>query len=178
MTVIEILVVVSIIALLVGLLLPAVHTVQKMAKETKQKAQFTSIELGLAAFKSDYGDYPPSSWQNPNAAGGRTDYCGAQKLAEALLGWDLLGFHPDSGWRADGLDRNGGPTTYDPLKVNPTASPWTRGRAATWSWSTPTRSCSGQRGGIAGWTVPGYVQRARAISALARARTSCAMCSP
>jgi type II secretory pathway pseudopilin PulG len=121
MTVIEILVVISIIALLVGLLLPAVHTVQKMAKETKQKAQFTSIELGLAAFKSDYGDYPPSSWQNPNVAGGRTDYCGAQKLSEALLGWDLLGFHPDSGWRADGLDRNGGPTTYDPLKVNPIA---------------------------------------------------------
>ena len=121
MTVIEILVVIGIIALLAGLLLPAVHTVQKMAKETKQKAQFTSIELGLAAFKSDYGDYPPSSWQNPNIPGGRADYCGAQKLSEALLGWDLLGFHPDSGWRADGLDRSGGPTTYDPLKVNPTA---------------------------------------------------------
>jgi type II secretory pathway pseudopilin PulG len=121
LTVIEILVVVSIIAILVGLLLPAVHTVQKMAKETKQKAQLTSIELGLAAFKSDYGDYPPSSWANPNIAGSRMDYCGAQKLAEALLGWDLLGFHPDSAWRADGLDRNGGPTTYDPLKVNPTA---------------------------------------------------------
>jgi type II secretory pathway pseudopilin PulG len=121
LTVIEILVVVSIIALLVGLLLPAVHTVQKMAKETKQKAQFTSIELALAAFKSDYGDYPPSSWNNPNVAGGRTDYCGAQKLAEALLGWDLLGFHPDSAWRADGLDRNNGPTTYDPAKVNPAA---------------------------------------------------------
>jgi hypothetical protein len=116
--VIEILVVVSIIALLVGLLLPAVHTVQKMAKDTKQKAQFTSIELGLAAFKSDYSDYPPSSWWKPAIPGGRQDYCGAQKLAEALLGWDLLGFHPDSAWRADGLDRNSGPTTYDPLKVN------------------------------------------------------------
>jgi len=119
LTVIEILVVVGIIALLVGLLLPAVQTVQKMAKETKQKAQFTSIELGLAAFRSDYGDYPPSSWWNPTLPGGRQDYCGAQKLAEALLGWDLLGFHPDSAWRADGLDRNNGPATYDPLKANP-----------------------------------------------------------
>ncbi len=108
LTVIEILVVVGIIALLVGMLLPAVHTVQKMARETKQKAQFTSIELGLAAFKNDYGDYPPSDWYDlGSAAGGPQDYCGAQKLAEALVGWDLLGFHPDSAWRSDGLDENG-----------------------------------------------------------------------
>jgi type II secretory pathway pseudopilin PulG len=103
LTVIEILVVVGIIALLVGLLLPAVHTVQKMAKNTKERAQLTAIGLGLAAFKNDYGDYPPSNWNDPALTGTPTDYCGAQKLAEALLGWDLLGFHPDSAWRADGL---------------------------------------------------------------------------
>jgi type II secretory pathway pseudopilin PulG len=101
---IEILVVVGIIAILIGLLIPAVHTVQRMAKETKQKAQFTAIELGLAAFKSDYGDYPPSFWFDPSAPGtALQNYCGAQKLAEAMVGWDLLGFHPDSAWRADGL---------------------------------------------------------------------------
>ncbi len=104
---IEILVVVGIIALLIGLLLPAAHTVQKMAKDTKQKAQFTAIGMGLVAFKSDYGDYPPSSWNDPSAAGTPKDYCGAQKLAEALLGWDLLGFHPSSEWRADGLAADG-----------------------------------------------------------------------
>lgn len=108
LTVIEILVVVGIIALLVGLLLPAVHTVQKMAKDTKQKAQLTAIELGLAAFKNDYGDFPPSNWWDPSTSvsGMARDYCGAQKLAEALLGWDLLGFHPESVWRSDGLDAN------------------------------------------------------------------------
>ncbi len=101
---IEIMVVVGIIAILIGLLIPAVHTVQKMAKETKQKAQFTAIELGLAAFKSDYGDYPPSFWFDPAAAGtALQNYCGAQKLAEAMVGWDLMGFHPNSAWRADGL---------------------------------------------------------------------------
>jgi type II secretory pathway pseudopilin PulG len=109
LTVVEILVVLGIIALLVGMLLPAVHTVQKMAKDTKQRAQLTAIELGLAAFKNDYGDYPPSEWWNPGGA--RQDYCGAQKLAEALLGWDLLGFHPDSAWNAGGvaLDPLGNP---------------------------------------------------------------------
>jgi type II secretory pathway pseudopilin PulG len=109
LTVVEILVVLGIIALLVGMLLPAVHTVQKMARNTKEKAQLTAIGLGLAAFKNDYGDYPPSDWWNPNVVttGARQDYCGAQKLAEALLGWDLLGFHPNSAWRADGLAVDG-----------------------------------------------------------------------
>ncbi|MGE5294847.1 MAG: type II secretion system protein [Solirubrobacterales bacterium] len=108
LTVIEILVVVGIIAILVGLLMPAVHMVQTMAKNTKQRAQFTAIELGLAAFKHDYGDLPPSSWYDPSVPGrGVQTYCGAQKLAEALLGWDLLGFHPDSAWRSDGLAENG-----------------------------------------------------------------------
>ena len=112
---VELLVVLGIIALLVGLLLPALSAVRNIAKETKQKAQFTAIELALTAFKNDYGDYPPSVWSSPpNIA---TDYCGAQKLAEALLGWDLLGFHPKSAWRADGLDAAGGPGAYDPAKT-------------------------------------------------------------
>jgi prepilin-type N-terminal cleavage/methylation domain-containing protein len=114
-TMVELLAVLGIIALLVGLLLPALSTVRNMAKETKQKAQFTSIELALTTFKNDYGDYPPSSWSSTSNL--TNDYCGAQKLAEALFGWDLLGFHPKTAWRADGLDAANGPGTYDPLKT-------------------------------------------------------------
>ncbi len=114
-TMVELLAVLGIIALLVGLLLPALSAVRNLAKETKQKAQFASIELALTAFKNDYGDYPPSSWSS--ASNLANDYCGAQKLSEALLGWDLLGFHPKTAWRADGLDAAGGPGTYDPLKT-------------------------------------------------------------
>ena len=110
-TVVELLIVVGIIAILVGLLVPSLSAVKKMAKETKQKAQFSTIELALATFKNDYGDYPPSNWTPAELTG---DYCGAQKLSEALLGWDLLGFHPKSAWRSDGLDANGGNGTYDP----------------------------------------------------------------
>lgn len=110
-TVIELLVTLAIISLLVGMLLPAFSAVRKAAREAKQKAQLTGIELALSAFKNDDGDYPPSEWSAP-----AFDYCGSQKLAEALLGWDLLGFHPKSAWRADGLDINGGEWTYDPLK--------------------------------------------------------------
>ena len=112
---IELLIVLAIIALLVGLLVPALTVVRKTAKETKQKAQFATIELALAAFKNDDGDYPPSIWPLPPNPG--SDYCGSQKLAEALLGWDLMGFHPHSAWRADGLDAAGGPWTYDPAQT-------------------------------------------------------------
>jgi type II secretory pathway pseudopilin PulG len=110
----EMLIVLGILMLLVGLLIPALTAVKNVAKETKQKAQFSTIELALASFKNDHGDYPPSNWTLPPNQG--SNYCGAQKLTEALLGWDLLGFHPDSAWRADGLDATGGSMTYDPLK--------------------------------------------------------------
>lgn len=111
----EMLIVLGILMLLVGLLIPAIAAVKNVAKETKQKAQFATIELALAAFRNDHGDYPPSSWAVP--PNNDPTYCGAQKLTEALLGWDLLGFHPDSAWRSDGLDTLGGPATYDPLKT-------------------------------------------------------------
>jgi prepilin-type N-terminal cleavage/methylation domain-containing protein len=105
MTLIELMVVLAIITLLVGIFLPATAMVKKTAKEAKQKAQFSAIELALEAFRNDYSDYPPSYGGAPPAA--YTNYCGAQKLAEALLGWDLLGFHPSSDFRADGRTNKG-----------------------------------------------------------------------
>lgn len=93
-TMVELLTVLVIIALLVALLMPALALVRRITKETQQGAQFNAIDLAMTAFKNDYGDYPPSDWLLGS------DYCGAQKLAEALLGRDLLGFHPDSNWDA------------------------------------------------------------------------------
>jgi len=108
-TIVEILTVIAIMAMLVTVLIPALSTVQRIAKETKQKAQFATIELALTAFKNDYGDLPPSNWFTPPVF----DYCGAQKLAEALLGWDLRGFHPQSDFRANGRNDKG-VFIYDP----------------------------------------------------------------
>jgi type II secretory pathway pseudopilin PulG len=117
-TIVELLAALGIIALLIGLLLPALSMVRNTARETKQKAQFATIEMALTAFKNDYGDYPPSDGiiSSPSQY---SDYCGAQKLAEALVGWDLLGFHPKSAWRADGYDglTTRGSLTYDPEQV-------------------------------------------------------------
>jgi type II secretory pathway pseudopilin PulG len=103
-TIVELLTAVGIIAMLVALLIPALAMVRKIAKETQQKAQFTTIDLALTAFKGDYGDYPPSNIRDI-ASGGF--YSGAQKLAEAMMGQDLMGFHSDSSFRGDLEDGSG-----------------------------------------------------------------------
>ncbi|MGD8787724.1 MAG: prepilin-type N-terminal cleavage/methylation domain-containing protein, partial [Phycisphaerales bacterium] len=104
-TIVELLAALGIIALLIGLLLPALSMVKNTARVTKQKAQFATIEMALTAFKNDYGDYPPSD--GLISLGQYRDYCGAQKLTEALVGWDLLGFHPESDFRSNGYNDDG-----------------------------------------------------------------------
>jgi hypothetical protein len=84
------------------------------AMQVKQRAQFHSLEAALELFGSEFGVYPPSDANN--AAG--QPYGGAMKLAEAMMGQDLLGFHSDSAFRADGLD----PNTLMPLYPNGTPS--------------------------------------------------------
>ena len=105
-TLVELLTVLAIITLLVSLLIPSLTLIRNTAKEAKQKSQLTEIGLALTGFRNDYGDYPPSYWMLPPGAPGAPgpmDYCGAQKLAEALLGRDLMGFHPKSDWSATNL---------------------------------------------------------------------------
>jgi prepilin-type N-terminal cleavage/methylation domain-containing protein len=119
-TMVELLTVVTIIALLLGILLPSISAIRTKARAIAQKAQFNTIEMALEAFKQAYGDYPPSDYDD---AGPPMNYMGSQKLAEALLGWDLMGFHPKTGWRADGYsDAFGGTASYDPLKTRLTPS--------------------------------------------------------
>jgi prepilin-type N-terminal cleavage/methylation domain-containing protein len=104
-TLVEILTVISIIAILVGILIPAITKVRTSVKETRQKAQIVTMEMAINAFKNDYGDYPPSDYWNLS----NKDYSGAQILVEALLGWDLLGFHPKTDWESDGDKTSGEP---------------------------------------------------------------------
>ena len=120
-TIVELLTALVIIAILVGFLIPAMSMVRRFAKETAQKHQLTTIDMALMAFKNDYGDYPPSDWPLGS------DYCGAQKLAEALVGWDLMGFHPNSEWTASGLDLSGIWPIYDsndPLNLDQRRGPY------------------------------------------------------
>jgi len=123
-TIVELLMSITIIALLLGILVPSINMVNTKAKEKAQKAQFLTIDMALETFKQDYGDYPPSEWHEGStpAFTGRV-YCGTQKLTEALLGWDLAGFHPKTSWRRDGYTGPGIPLggidAYDPCRMRP-----------------------------------------------------------
>ncbi len=91
-TIVELLTVMSIIIILIGLLVPALNQIKRYAKEVVQRKQLKSIDEALIMYESEIGDYPDSGEQD----GDGDPYCGAMKLAEAVLGQDLLGYHPDS----------------------------------------------------------------------------------
>lgn len=115
-TIVELLTVMAVIAILIGLLVPALGLVHDTAKDLQQRAQFHGIEVGLEAYKSVYGSYPESD-ENAYAPATEIDpsdnYNGANKLAEAMLGWDLLGFHPKSEFISDGTEALGATDIYD-----------------------------------------------------------------
>ncbi len=99
-TIIELLTVMSIIVILIGVLVPALNNVRRFATKVKQMAQFNAIQDSIELFNSEKDGYPPSVAVD----GVGQPYCGAMKLCEAMMGRDLLGFHPDSVFRADGMD--------------------------------------------------------------------------
>ena len=99
-TIIELLTVMSIIVILISLLVPALNMVKRYAKRVKQKNQFHAINVALELFNNEWDGYPNSDAMD--SATPPQSYCGAMKLAEAMMGQDLLGFHPDSYFRSDG----------------------------------------------------------------------------
>ena len=102
-TLVEILTTIAIIAILLGFLIPALNMVQKSAMTAKQKAQFHGIEIAMETFSTDIGDYPPSAWDTTRYG----FYSASQRLAEAMVGQDGFGFHPDSELYASGQDSMG-----------------------------------------------------------------------
>ncbi len=107
-TIVEMIAVIAIIAILVSLLIPALNIVRKTAGNVRQKSQFSSIELGLLTYRQDFGDYPQSDYiVEPQPADGEW-YCGAQKLAEAMVGLDGFGCHRDSIFRSHGMNQPDG----------------------------------------------------------------------
>jgi competence protein ComGC len=114
-TIVELLTVMSIIVILIGLLVPALNKVKQYATNVKQRAQFHSIEAAVELFDSQFGGYPDSI-HVPAGPTGAFAYCGAEKLSEAMMGRDLMGFHPDSTFRGDRTDGLGR-ALYTPITL-------------------------------------------------------------
>ena len=94
-----------VLILLIGLFLvclPRIHS-HHYSPVIRQKAQFHSMEAGIELIKSELKRYPPS---DANDSADRP-YCGAMKLCEAMMGRDLLGFHPKSVFKQDATDSIG-----------------------------------------------------------------------
>ena len=128
-TIVELLTVMSIIVILIGLLVPALNKVRKFARDVKQKTQLHAIDAAIELFNSEHDGYPPSGAKDeappPAAYLSRTDYCGALKLGEAMMGQDLMGFHPDSAFRSDGTPGSGAINLlYLPATLNARKGPY------------------------------------------------------
>lgn len=134
-TIVELLTVMGVIVVLISLLLPALSMVRDFSREIQQKAQFHGIEVGLGMYEHDFGSLPPSADNVDDLFGGNNSlpdyngntstipYCGAMKLAEAMVGADLLGFHPQSGYYGDGLNKINN-IVREVYNVNTDQLPW------------------------------------------------------
>ncbi len=109
-TIVELLTVMSIIILLLGILVPALNRVRKVAKDLQQKAQFYDIDKALAEYRDNHQDEYPDSNQFDAFV---RPYCGAMKLCEAIVGQDGMGYHPDSRLLAVSPPSEGSGPLYD-----------------------------------------------------------------
>jgi len=116
-TIIELLTVMSIIVILISLLVPSLNMVKRFARKVRQKAQFHSIDAAMELFHNEWDGYPPSGAQDEVS----NEYCGAMKFCEAMVGQDLMGFHPRSHFRSDLTD--GINLLYDKDPTSPADDP-------------------------------------------------------
>jgi type II secretory pathway pseudopilin PulG len=84
---VELIVVIGIIAILAGLLLPAVNHMRRSAQIIGQKADFQTIASALEQYKADFGDYPRNAaLPTTNTVGGAVHAPIFLSLATALMG--------------------------------------------------------------------------------------------
>ena len=102
-TLVELLVVMSIIGVLISLLYPAVNAAVRAAHVARTQAIIQSLTVGLEAFKGDWGVYPPSNNDGEDRLeGGPTGQGkGNQLMALALMGPD------GKGWGVKAADQTG-----------------------------------------------------------------------
>ena len=99
----RVIITVLIIAIVLLCILFRMPDPRRYSLEIKQRAQLKSIETVISLWESEFDAYPPSDALDVAGA----QYCGAMKLCEAVMGQDILGYHPDSDFKSDGTDGKG-----------------------------------------------------------------------
>ncbi len=117
-TLIELLVVIAIISMLVMIMASSLGKVMKSGKALKQKSVLHALEVGLEFFHDENDGYPQSKVESSDGKGASPLICGAQHLAEALLGRDQRGFDPVSKWYAPKQDPAVKEYQTDPTSLN------------------------------------------------------------
>lgn len=105
-TLVELLVVIGIIAVLLGLLIPAVMSAMRGGDRSRIAAQIETLRLGLEAYKSDFGIYPigPRGFLTTDPI---TRSGGAYAMAWSLAGPQSAGFDGQEGPGVRVRDRTG-----------------------------------------------------------------------
>jgi type II secretory pathway pseudopilin PulG len=92
-TIVELIIVMSIIITLISVLIPALNRVRRISKVATQKFQFHEISNGLELYRNDHQENYPDSCAVDSMGHG---YCGAMRLCETMIGQDGMGFNPNS----------------------------------------------------------------------------------
>lgn len=80
-TLVELLTVIAIIAILMGLLFPAIGIIKEQARKVQAKNDVTNIVAAVKQYYTEYGKYP--AIQDPPVASGTDDFVGDTKASAA-----------------------------------------------------------------------------------------------
>ena len=83
-TLVELLIVITVIGILVGLLLPAINSAVRTSRELAIRTEMVQIEQAIESFRTEYGFYPPSFEQFDRSTAGGVDHPGLSAFLRFL----------------------------------------------------------------------------------------------